>query len=177
MEIEAILAHDLQKGISLKNKIPWKSKKDMYFFKNTTINNIVIMGSKTFESLPNKLTNRLNIVLTNNPNKYNSKSDDDVIFMNGFGLDIINQINNNISEYKKKYNFLSDTCKIFVIGGDDIYNQFIPFCNVIWLTLIQSNYSCDKFFTVDLDNLNCFTKKQTYYSDSEMTIYKYSMID
>ena len=71
MTLEAIVAYDSNKGISKHGLIPWKISDDMKFFKNTTIKNVVIMGKNTFESLNNKpLIDRLNVVLTNTPEKY-----------------------------------------------------------------------------------------------------------
>ena len=63
---EAIVAMDENNGIAKQGKIPWKSKTDMKFFKDKTINNIVVMGFNTLLSLPNEapLRDRLNIVVT-----------------------------------------------------------------------------------------------------------------
>ena len=52
MTIEAIVAVDNKYGLAKNGNIPWKSKTDMTFFKNKTINNVVVMGTKTFLSLP-----------------------------------------------------------------------------------------------------------------------------
>ncbi len=71
--MEAILATDILGGISKNGIIPWKSKEDMNFFYNKTVNNVVVMGRKTYYSLPDKyrpLKNRLNIVLTSDRDKY-----------------------------------------------------------------------------------------------------------
>jgi len=74
MNVEAILAIDLLNGLAKNEKIPWKSKTDMIFFKNKTLENTVIMGSKTLLSLPNSkpLKNRINIVITNEKEKYSN---------------------------------------------------------------------------------------------------------
>ena len=64
--MEAILATDINFGISKDGIIPWKSKKDMRFFFNKTKNNVVIMGKTTYFSLPEQfrpLKDRLNIVI------------------------------------------------------------------------------------------------------------------
>ena len=71
--MEAILAYDLNNGISKNGTIPWNSKTDLNFFYNITKGNIIIMGRNTFFSLPDNcrpLKNRVNIVLTNNPIYY-----------------------------------------------------------------------------------------------------------
>lgn len=70
--IEAIVAVDEKYGLAKDGQIPWKSKTDMNFFKTSTNNNIVVMGSNTLLSLrnANPLPNRLNIVLTRDPSKF-----------------------------------------------------------------------------------------------------------
>jgi dihydrofolate reductase len=68
MTIEAIVAYDINRGISKNGSIPWNIKDDMKFFKNVTIKNVVIMGKNTFASLSyNPLKDRLNIVITRKP--------------------------------------------------------------------------------------------------------------
>lgn len=71
-KLEGIIAIDECNGLSLNGIIPWKSKYDMSFFKNKTLNNIIIMGSNTLISLPysKPLLNRFNIVVTNNKYKF-----------------------------------------------------------------------------------------------------------
>lgn len=67
--MEAIYAVDLNNGLSKNEIIPWNSKKDLNFFLDKTKHNVVIMGKNTYFSLPCRpLKNRLNVVLTSNPN-------------------------------------------------------------------------------------------------------------
>ena len=73
--MEAIYATDINHGLSKNGIIPWKSKKDMSFFMNKTMHNVVIMGRKTYYSLPRPLKDRLNIVLTSNPEQTYDKND------------------------------------------------------------------------------------------------------
>ena len=83
--MEAILALDSNNGISKDGYIPWKSKKDMNFFYNTTKNNVVIMGKNTYLSLPDNcrpLKNRLNIVLTSAPDIFASNECNNLLFTN-----------------------------------------------------------------------------------------------
>jgi dihydrofolate reductase len=156
-KIEAILAIDEKNGISKNGKIPWKNKTDMLFFKNKTINNIVIMGSKTLLSLPNSqpLKDRDNIILTNNKNKYNKYSIfDNITFFNYNELiDYLNNINTDKI--------------IYIIGGKEIYNLLIPYCDKIWLSIINGNYDCD--LQINLDFNNCLY--DCHYLDSSMGIF------
>ena len=132
--IEALIAIDKGYGLAKNGKIPWKNKEDMKFFKDKTTNNIVIMGSKTLESLPNKLPlkNRYNIVLTNNKNvlaeKYSSHSN--IIFYNY--EELMNYINN-----------VNTDKTIYIIGGKQIYHLLMPHCSKIWISIIPHDYECD----------------------------------
>ena len=80
--IEAIVAVDQNYGLAKNGQIPWKSKTDMNFFKQKTINNIVVMGSKTLLSLPKSapLKDRLNIILTNKNIEEKEKRDNLIYF-------------------------------------------------------------------------------------------------
>jgi dihydrofolate reductase len=157
MNIEAIVAHDCNKGISKNGIIPWNIPDDITFFRRTTIKNIVIMGSNTFKSIDYKpLKDRLNIVLTKKPEnyfKYSSIYSNLIITDNAnIHLDIIR----NANEYSSRYFFLNKHFKIFYIGGDSIYKKFAPYCDIVWVTKIKNNYDCDLFFSYDIDNDDTF---------------------
>jgi dihydrofolate reductase len=161
---EAIVAYDSSKGIAKNGKIPWHIKEDMHFFKWKTNRNIVVMGSKTFESIGKPLDNRLNIVLTTIPEVYNTiYKYDNLIFTSNTELE---QFNINDS-----YPFLNKEPIWFIIGGDIIYNMYIPLCRKIWVTKIKNDYQCDKFFTYNLEN-NDFIN--VIYKDTDTyTIYEF----
>jgi dihydrofolate reductase len=173
--MEAIYAIDSNYGLSKEGKIAWESKKDMLFFKNKTINNIVIMGKNTYFSLPKKhrpLKNRLNIVLTNNPEKYSHETINlqNIIFVKN---DKIYQvIFNDRKKYLRLYPFLTSEFKIYIIGGKDIYEQFIPLCKCVWMTKLKSSYSCDLFFNYDFSKQ--FEEPEIIDDNDELIIYKYN---
>ena len=111
------------------NKLIWKIKEDMEFFKKETTNHTVIIGRKTFESLPKVLPNRKNIVLTRN----------DIILPN----EVIKF--NSIQELLKYISITSD--KFYVIGGGHIYKELLPYSNKLILTEIDSAYdNADTYF-------------------------------
>jgi dihydrofolate reductase len=143
--MEAIIAMDVLNGIAKNNVLPWNSNTDMKFFYHKTIKNIVLMGNITFLSIPEKhrpLKNRLSIVFTREPNKY--VNNDYVIYTND--LNITNDILSNREKYNEKYSYLSKNYKLICIGGKQIYEQFIPFCNTFWITKFKQNYECDLYF-------------------------------
>jgi dihydrofolate reductase len=151
--MEAILATDINFGLSKDGKIPWKSKKDMSFFFNKTKNNVVIMGKNTYFSLPEEfrpLKNRLNIVLTTNPYQYTNNIESEhsnIFFTNDEKIFVF--IENNREKTLESFPFLSSNFKIFIIGGKQIYEKYIPLCSTVWVTTIKKNYSCDLFLNYE----------------------------
>ncbi len=168
--MEAIYAIDNCNGLAKNGTIPWHCKKDLKFFKNKTKNNVIIMGRNTFLSLPNGyLKDRLNIILTRTTI-----------------MDIIDgpfvKITNNVSihklilqdreKWKTLYPYLNDNFTIFFIGGKQIYEQFVPLCDKIWVTKINKNYDCDLFFHFDYSKFN----EEIIEEDDELRIIKYEKI-
>lgn len=111
------------------NDLIWRSKEDMQFFRKKTIGHNIVMGRKTFESLPHILPNRTHIVLT----KSNIELPSEIIkccSINSF-LELAKSIDEDI----------------YVIGGSKIYNELIDFSNKMYLTEFDSLCSdADAFF-------------------------------
>lgn len=129
--MKIIVAVDSNWGIGCNGKLLQHIPEDMKFFKEKTIGNVVVMGRETFESLPGKnpLKDRVNIVLSRDI----SFKDDRLI--------ICNSIDETL---KKLQNYEND--KIFIIGGETIYKQFLPYCDELYVTKIYNEYKADKFF-------------------------------
>jgi dihydrofolate reductase len=183
--IEAIVAVDQGFGLAKNGQIPWKSKTDMNFFKATTTNNIIVMGSKTLLSLRNALPlpNRLNIVLTRDPSyftndpKYNDL--DNILFVDENELDSFLKDPNQSSLISQEHNkYLKSDYKIFIIGGEQIYNKYCSKCSTIWLTKIKANYECDLIFSYHnvLSNSEQY-KYNVYYEDDELQIMRYQQVE
>mgnify|MGYP001286531197 CR=1 FL=1 len=133
--MKAIVAVDLNWGIGCGGKLLQMIPEDMRFFRQKTLGKIVVMGRETFESLPGKepLKDRTNIVLSKNGCFKNEK------------LTICRSLEELFQELKK-YN-LDD---VFVIGGESIYMQLLPYCTEAYVTKIENKYVADKYFV----NLN-----------------------
>ncbi len=131
--MNAIVAVDKNWSIGKNDKLLFKISDDLKRFKTLTSGNIVVMGRKTFESLPIKpLPNRINVVITNNK---------DFSYPNVITI-------NDIKDVKK---FFKDK-KIYIIGGEAIYKQFLKFCDIIHVTKIQADGHGNKFFpNLDID--------------------------
>ena len=137
-----ILASCENGGIGLNNTLPWNIPQDMAFFKKVTsysplknLQNIVIMGRKTFDSLGGKpLPNRLNIIVTS---QEITRPSDDKVFVNNFNdaINITQLINHH---------------QTWVIGGRSIYLQALnhDLLDKIYWTKIKDYYDCDTFINM-----------------------------
>lgn len=172
--LEGIVAMDCKGGIGKNGTMAWKIREEMEFFKKMTIGHIIIMGSSTFESLQHKLLpNRLNIVLTNNFEKYSKMyAYSNLLFVDDTNIyyKLLNE--NDILE---RYPFLKIDYKVFVIGGAGIYRILIPECSCIWSSVIDKKYDCDVYFPCcELINDRKKYIKEIYQSYKDFVIYKHT---
>jgi len=107
--IIGIAAVDRKGAIGKRGKLPWHYSADMKFFKETTTGHAVVMGRKTWLTIGKPLKNRLNIVLSRDSNIEPEES-----------LIVLSDIESVISFSEKL------TTDLFVIGGAQIYNAFLP---------------------------------------------------
>jgi len=155
---EIIVATDAVGCIGKANTIPWHLPEDLKHFKELTLNQIVIMGRNTFESLPNgPLKNRLNIVISTQTDlSYNDKN---VIVSN------MNNIFYIIDTFNPKANKT-----VFIIGGSQIYNLFIKYCSKIHITTLIDYYAHgDCYFNKSLlENFNIHSKSDVLVSKNNI---------
>jgi dihydrofolate reductase len=132
--ISIIVAVDEDYGIGKDNNLLWHIPEDLKRFKKLTSGHCVIMGKKTWESLPGKpLPNRKNIVLTDNPLECIDCS------ITAYSLeDAINKCGNDE--------------EIFIIGGGSIYKQFLPLADKLYVTHIHETSEADTYFP-EIDQL------------------------
>lgn len=142
--ISIIVAVSDDWGIGKDNELLWHISEDMKRFKRLTSGNAVIMGKKTWESLPKKpLPNRKNIVLTDNPDE---------------------TIDNAITAYSIEDSLSKCTAgeEIFIIGGGSIYRQFMPIADRLFITHVHRKAPADIYFPeIDL-NVWEITEKEEY---------------
>ena len=126
-----IAAVDNNWAIGYQNSLLVRIPEDQKWFRETTTGKAVIMGRKTLESFPNKapLKNRTNIVITKDTEyKVN-------------GAIVVHSIEEAIEAAKD-----FDDDDIYVIGGESIYRQMLPYCNVAHITKIDYAYQADAYF-------------------------------
>ena len=120
MIISIIAAIGKNRELGIDNKLIWDIPSDLKFFRNT-----VLMGRKTYESIGRPLPKRRNIVISRDTE-----------------LKIENvEVYNNIDEALKNI-----TEEVFIIGGENIYSQFIDKADKLYITEIEESYDADAYF-------------------------------
>jgi dihydrofolate reductase len=149
--MKAIVCMNSNRGIGLKNRIPWRCKEDLAFFRETTIgngNNAVVMGRKTFDSLQGRpLQKRRNYVLTKNPD-----------IGHYFGGDVVFE-----SSFENILLLTSIFDEVYIIGGQEIYALFEPYIQELYVTVIKNKVVCDSYFPI---NLNKFDLVEEVFRDT-----------
>lgn len=131
--ISIIVAVAEDYGIGKGNNLLWQIPEDLKRFKKLTSGHCIIMGKKTWESLPIKpLPGRKNIVLTDNP---------------------LECIECSITAYsiEDAIHKCGKDDEIFIIGGGSIYRQFLPLTDRLYITHVHKNSDADTFFP-EIDN-------------------------
>jgi len=126
-KLSIIAAMDRNRVLGYKNDIPWHIPHDLRRFKRITSGHTIIMGRKTFESLPGPLPKRRTIVITSSTG-YSAP-----------GIEVVKSIEDSIRIADKKH-------ENFVAGGANIYEQFLPFADKLYLTHIDAEYKGDTYF-------------------------------
>lgn len=132
--IVAIASNDVIGG---DNKLLWHISKDLKRFKEITSGHTIIMGRKTFESLPKVLPNRHHIVITRDKDYKVDSSE----------VEVVNDINSIINRFE------NSTEEAFIIGGGEIYNSLLPKSDKLYLTKIYKDFKGDtKFPKINLED-------------------------
>ena len=154
-ELTIIAAASTNNVIGFDNKLIWNIPKDLKRFKELTQGHSVIMGRKTFESLPSPLPNRRNIVVTRNKD-YSPE-----------GIEVLSSIEDALDVCR-------EDLQPFIIGGGEIYSQTINLVDKIELTRVYKDYQGDAFFPdIPLDNFELANELVNYLDDDNSTKYSF----
>jgi dihydrofolate reductase len=131
LRIAVIAAIGRNRELGKDGKLPWHIKEDLKRFREITMGNVIVMGRKTYESLPGKLDGRTIIVLTTQTD-YNPK-DDDVLVFHSVGEIIM-------------YCYLHKVETMYCAGGGEVYKHFLPLADQLYLTKVDASYDADTYF-------------------------------
>ncbi len=143
--VALIVAMDKQQTIGKNNALPWHFKEDLQYFKQKTLHKTVLMGRKTYESIVDKLGKPLpkrdNIVLTRQSKSFE-------------GARVIH----NIKAYLET---IPNDMEVFIIGGKEVYEQSLPFVDVLYITHINDVYDGDTTFPeIDFQHYQLVKKEE-----------------
>lgn len=127
-QLSIIVAIADNNAIGKDNQLLWHLSEDLKRFKQLTTHHTIVMGKKTFESLPIRpLPNRRSIVITDNLNE---------------------KIEGCVMAYsiEDAVNKCDETQENFIIGGGSIYKQFMPISNKLYLTKVHKDFDADIFY-------------------------------
>lgn len=147
-------------AIGRNNELLWHIPEDLKYFKETTSGHPVIMGWKTWLSLPKKpLPNRTNIIISQENTCLN-------------GCIVFTNIEDCLEFVKKQ----GTTC--FVIGGASIYKQLIDYTNKLYITWIEEAcYDADVFFPIEKIEQFSLISKQSYYSEKTKLLLSFNVYE
>jgi dihydrofolate reductase len=156
IKISIIVALDENNLIGKRDGLPWRLPADLKHFQSLTTNHTVIMGRKTYDSIGRALPDRLNIVITKAtkltiPGCLVVKSPDEAL------------------------NASPENSEVFIIGGAEIYRQFLPLAQTIHMTRIHNKFEGDIYFP-SADFSEWETIEQKDFDADEKNPYKYSFL-
>lgn len=133
MKFSLIVAMDNNYGIGKDNDLMWHLPRDMGFFKSTTENQVVIMGRKNYDSIPEKyrpLSNRQNVIITRNKS---FKAPNCLVF---------HTVDEALNHFK------NDEREVFIIGGGEIYKiaMNLEGLEKMYITTVDGVFNADTFF-------------------------------
>lgn len=126
MTFSLIVATTLNNVIGKDNQMPWHLPADLAWFRQNTTGKPVIMGRKTFESIGRPLPKRINIVLSRKPFEHNG-----VIWKDSF---------------ESAVDLVKDSEEILLLGGGELFKQYLPQADKLYFTQIQAEIDGDTFF-------------------------------
>jgi dihydrofolate reductase len=127
--ISMIVARSRNHVIGKDNQIPWKISADLQFFKKVTMGYPIIMGRKTWESIGRPLPGRRNIVVSRNVNYL------------ALGAELVGSLEQALDSLK-------EFKRVFVIGGQQLFNQAFPLADELFITEIEIQVNGDTYFEI-----------------------------
>ena len=125
--VSLIAAMASNRVIGIENRLPWRLPDDLQHFKKLTLGKTIVMGRKTWESLPGLLPDRRHVVVTRN------------VDYQAAGAEVVNSIEQAIDS-------VAVDEEVLIVGGANLYNQTMPLAGTMYLTLVDADIEGDAFF-------------------------------
>lgn len=157
MEISIIVATSKNNVIGRDGGIPWHLSADLKRFKALTTGHPIVMGRRTFESIGRPLPGRRNIVISNSVNAIE-------------GCDVIKSVDDLLNDK-------SLDGMIFIIGGGEIYKQFLPYAKKVYLTEVETKIADGDTFFPELNPMEWIEVGRESHEADEKNDFNYSFVD
>ena len=157
VKISMIAAMAKNRVIGQDNNMPWHLPADLQHFKAVTMNKPVIMGRKTFESIGRPLPGRRNIVISRNTD------------YTAAGIDVVASPEAAIS-------LVCESDEVMVIGGGNVYQQFLKSADTLYLTFIDLDVAGDTQFPDYEQSANWQVVEELYNQPDDNNIYGYKFV-
>lgn len=155
MTLAAIVAHDPNLVIGKDGDLPWHYSEDLKYFKRTTMGHPMIMGRVVFEELDGPLPGRENIVLSRSRNYDHVPT---------------------FSSFDEAIDYVKDKDLVFLIGGGEVYRQFLDQCDKLYVTEIHQEYEGDTYFPEYRDEISSTWKEIKREDKEELSFVVYERI-
>jgi dihydrofolate reductase len=159
--LSIIVAMAQNRAIGKDNDLMWHLSSDLKRFKQLTTGHPVVMGRRTWESLPKRpLPGRRNIVLTQNPD------------FEAAGAEVVHSVNGLFEALKDRDD------EVFVMGGASIYQLLLPFTNRLYVTQVYKDFDGDVYFpTIDMSEFNLVKLSEPMFDEASELDYAYEEYD
>ncbi|MDD5998038.1 MAG: dihydrofolate reductase [Bacteroidales bacterium] len=157
MEISIIVATSKNNVIGRDGGIPWHLSADLKRFKALTTGHPIVMGRRTFESIGRPLPGRRNIVISNSVNAIEE-------------CDVIKSVDDLLNDK-------SLDGMIFIIGGGEIYKQFLPYAKKVYLTEVETEIADGDTFFPELNPMEWIEVGRESHEADEKNDFNYSFVD
>lgn len=124
-----LVARDSKGGIGKDNSLMWNIPEDMKFFRESTLGHVCLVGRKTAESFPKPLSRRVVLCVSNSGIEYTGTLDEAL-------------------EKSLDHCEVLKTDKIFIIGGEMLYNSTFDIADELWVTEVKGDFSADKHYYI-----------------------------
>ena len=169
MKVSIIAVMDEKRGIGKNNRIPWHIKEDLVRLKNLTRDHVVILGRKTYDSMVfyynksgNPMPGKLYLVVTRDKTYVPARDNAKAVF----------SIDEAITKAKEALRQAQGLQEVFIIGGQQVFEQTIGIADKLYLTIVEGNFGADTFFP-DYSEF----KKVVFEKESHSEKYKYRFLE
>jgi dihydrofolate reductase len=150
--IRAIAAIDDKQGIAAKGKTPWAIPADIHYFRDQTEGKTVVMGREMYTEFSDPLSGRSNVVVSHTLESVRP------------GFQLVHDIDTFLKQAVED---------VWIIGGAGLYESVLGYCDELYLTHVQGDFDCDRFFPA-YEGTFALKQESAWQNDGKYT-YKFSL--